>query len=140
MQLDESIYTVIKRHCAEGDRFADERQYRSAVGAYNKAWELIPAPKNDWEASTWILAAIGDACFLGGHPASSKEAFTYALTCPGGLGNPFIHLRLGQLSHDAGNLDAAADELMRAYMGAGEDIFAKEDVKYLLFLRTRAVL
>ena len=69
-----------------------------------------------------------------------QEALSLALTCPGGLGNPFIHMRLGQLAYDAGELDAAADELMRAYMGAGDAIFENEDRKYLTFLGTRAKL
>jgi hypothetical protein len=33
---------------------------------------------------------------------------------------------------------AAADELMRAYMGAGPEIFAEQDPKHLRFLQTRA--
>jgi hypothetical protein len=41
---------------------------------------------------------------------------------------------------DAGEPDAAADELIRAYMGAGQEIFASEDRRYLDFLKTRAKL
>lgn len=137
MELDESIHQLIKTHCSEGDALTDSAQYEAAVAAYNKAWELIPDPKADWNASTWILAAIGDACFLGGYATSSKEALAFALTCPGGIGNPFIHMRLGQLAYDAGNLDAAANELMRTYLGAGDEIFENEDRKYLTFLGTR---
>ena len=59
-----------------------------------------------------------------------------AVMCPKGLGNPFIHLRLGQCQFERGNLERAADELMRAYMWSGADIFAKEDPGYLLFLGT----
>ena len=119
---------------------ADSAQYEAAVAAYNQAWDLVPEPKTIWNASTWILAAIGDACFLGGYATSSKGALSPALTCPGGLGNPFIHMRLWQLAYDAGDLDAAADELMHAYMGAGDGIFDNEDRKYLTFLGTRAKL
>ena len=36
-----------------------------------------------------------------------------------------------------GNLDRSADELARAYMGAGTSIFANEDAKYSAFLKTR---
>lgn len=140
MELDESIHRLIKTHCAKGDALADGAQYEAAVAAYNQAWELVPEPKTNWNASTWILAAIGDACFLGGYATSSKGALSFALTCPGGSGNPFIHMRLGQLAYDAGDLDAAADELMRAYMGAGDEIFENEDRRYLTFLGTRAKL
>ena len=62
------------------------------------------------------------------------------MTCPGGLGNPFLHLRLGQVLLDQGHDDLAADELMRAYMGAGAEIFESEDGRYLRFLGTRANL
>jgi hypothetical protein len=34
---------------------------------------LLPEPQTDWEAATWILAAIGDANFLG-------DDFTAGLT------------------------------------------------------------
>jgi hypothetical protein len=57
---------------------------------------------------------------------------------PGGLGNSFLHLRLGQVLLDLAEPDLAADELMRAYMGAGETIFETQEPKYLAFLRTRA--
>jgi hypothetical protein len=60
------------------------------------------------------------------------------MTCPGGLGNPFLHLRFGQILFESGDHDLAADELIRAYMGAGDEIFENEDPKYLNFLKTRA--
>jgi hypothetical protein len=54
------------------------------------------------------------------------------------FGNPFIHLRLGQAQLELGNEERAADELMRAFMGGGHEIFESDDQKYLDFLRTRA--
>jgi hypothetical protein len=58
--------------------------------------------------------------------------------CLDAIGNPFLHLRLGQCQFELGALDGAADELMRAYMGAGSDIFKDQDPKYLRFLQSRA--
>jgi hypothetical protein len=57
--------------------------------------------------------------------------------CPKAIGNPFLHLRLGQCQFELGNLDRAADELARAYMGAGLEIFDSEDAKYFEFLKMR---
>lgn len=54
-----------------------------------------------------------------------------------GLGNPYIHLRLGQLYYEQENFDKAVDELTRAYMGGGLDIFIEDDPKYLDFLETK---
>ncbi|WP_231978956.1 MULTISPECIES: tetratricopeptide repeat protein [unclassified Pseudomonas] len=139
-ELSPDLYEEIKQLSAAGDLLAESGCFEEAIGQYNKAWLLIPEPKNDWEAATWILAAIADACFLSGFKTSAREALQYAMTCPGGIGNPFLHLRLGQVLLDEGQEDYAADELMRAYMGAGADIFAAEEEHYLVFLKTRANL
>jgi len=139
-ELDDKIYAKIKEYCKSGDQLAEGQNYRSAIADYNKAWKLVPEPKNEWNASTWILAAIGDSSFLGGFYSSAKSALEYALTCPDGLGNAFIHLRLGQVLFELNELDKSAEELIRAYMGDGAEIFQSEDPKYFDFLRTRAKL
>ncbi len=61
-----------------------------------------------------------------------------ATTCPDAIGNPFLHLRLGQCQFELADLDKASDELIRAYMGAGKDIFSQDDAKYFKFLTTQA--
>jgi tetratricopeptide (TPR) repeat protein len=140
LELDDEIHERIKIFCSNGDKFSEQSRFDEAISEYNEAWKLIPAPKNEWEASTWVLTAIADACFLSGRNKSARQALEYAMTCPGAVGNPFLHLRFGQVLYEASEKDAAADELIRAYMVAGEDIFSKDDPKYLNFLRTRAII
>jgi len=101
-ELDAAVHEQIKAHCAAGDKLAEARAFEGAIAEYNKAWSLVPDPANDWEASTWILAAIADAAFLGGYLTSAREALQYAMTCPGAIGNPFLHLRFGQVLFDSG--------------------------------------
>jgi tetratricopeptide (TPR) repeat protein len=139
-ELDDAVYEQIKAFCASGDALAEAGAFKEAVVEYNKAWELVPDPRNEWNASTWILAAVADACFLGGYKGTAYDTLAYAMTCPGAIGNPFLHLRFGQILHDRGDLDHAADELIRAYALEGEEIFAAEDPRYLAFLKTRAIL
>ena len=139
-ELSSELHSEITRLCKAGDDLAEAGKFEEAIAEYNNAWKLVPDPKNMWEASTWILTAIADACYLGGYKKSARQALEYAMTCPGAVGNPFLHLRFGQVLFDAGELDAAADELIRAYMGAGEEIFRKDDPKYITFLKTRAVI
>lgn len=136
-ELPSSLHEDIKKLCAEGDALAERRLYEEAIATYNKAWALVPDPKNDWEASTWVLAAIGDACFLGGFFTTSMEALNYSMQCPGGRGNPFLHLRLGQCALELGQDDVASDNLARAYMLEGKEIFAQDDAKYFEFLKTK---
>lgn len=137
-ELSEATHSEIQRLSAKGDALANERKYSEAIPVYWQAWDLLPEPKTEWEAATWLLAAIGDANFLGRDYTAGKDNLTTAMHCPNAIGNPFLHLRLGQCQFELGVLDRAADELMLAYMGAGSDIFKDQDPKYLRFLQSKA--
>lgn len=137
LELPANLYERISQLSAEGDVLAEKSEFENAISKYNEAWEIVPEPKNDWEASTWLLAAIGDACFLSGFYTSGIEAFQYALTCPNGKDNPFINLRLGQCLFEKQDLTNATEYLSRAYMLEGKDIFTQESPKYFEFLKTK---
>ena len=140
IELPSTTHDEITHLCANGDALAASGNYEDAIAQYSRAWEIVPEPRTQWKASTWILAAIADAAFLRNYKTSAREALEYAMACPGAIGNPFLHLRLGQVLLDVGEEDTAADELMRAYAVAGSELFASEDPRYLSFLATRAVL
>ena len=53
-ELDPHLHTRINRFCEIGDTLAAEGKYNDAVAAYQYAWNLLPAPKENWEAATWI--------------------------------------------------------------------------------------
>lgn len=139
-ELPEQLHERILSWCAKGDVLAEAGKRQEALAAFNEAWKLIPDPKNEWEAATWVLAAIGDTAYLDGDYVNARRALEYGMNCPGAIGNPFMHLRLGQLLFEVNELERAADELMRAYMGAGPKIFGAEDRKYLTFLKSKAQL
>ena len=135
-QLSNAVHGRIKALCLNGDIFAQEAEYTAALEQYWMAWDLLPEPQTDCEAATWILGAIGDANFLGRDFDAGRDNLSMAMHCPGAIGNPFLHLRLGQCQFELGNLDRAADNLARAYMAAGRDIFEGEE-KYFMFLKSR---
>nr|WP_233175731.1 tetratricopeptide repeat protein [Dyella sp. ASV24] len=136
-ELPAELYDEVVTLSSEGDMLAGLGEFTNAIGIYNEAWKLIPEPKASWEASTWLLVAIGDACFLSGKFKSGRDATGFALQCPGGFGNPFIHLRLGQCELELGNVDAAAEHLTRAYALEGKGIFDRDDAKYFDFLKSK---
>lgn len=138
--LEESIYQRVKALCAEGDQLCAGTSVKDGIAKYVEALGLVPEPHTQWEAATWIYVAIGDAHFRTGNFEKMLRCFVNAVQCPGGLGNPYVHLRLGQAHFELGNIENAADELTRAYMGAGMKIFMEDDGKYLAFLETRIEL
>lgn len=135
--LSDDVSERIEDLCQAGDAAADAEDYQGAIGKYREAWNLIPEPQHDWEASTWVLTAIADAYILNGDHDYALEALQHAINCPNGLGNPYVHLRLGEAHFELGNLPEAADELTRAYMGGGPEIFQNEDPRYFEFLKTQ---
>jgi tetratricopeptide (TPR) repeat protein len=137
-KLSDELHEEIKRLCASGDDLVEAGHYPDALEKYWAAWDLLPEPKTHWDAALWILVSVGEANFFGGDFEAGRDNLSQAMHCPDALGNPFIHLRLGQCQFELNNLDRAADELMRAYMGDGPEIFEGQDDKYIQFLKTRA--
>jgi tetratricopeptide (TPR) repeat protein len=135
-ELDPAVHERIQALCAQGDALAENDRFPAALKKYWAAWDLLPEPRTAWEAATWILGAIGDANFLGGDFAAGRDNLTHAMHCPDAVGNPFLHLRLGQCLYELGELDRAADELTRAYTTGGAEVFEDAE-EYFAFLRTR---
>ena len=135
MELDDKIYDQITKLCDVGDNLADESDYDNAIKAYNRALELVPLPKEIWEASTWIYTAIGDAYFLDRHYNKALDNFFNAMKCPDGTSNPFINLRIGECFYELKNHDKAKEYLLCAYMLDGENVFSNEDSCYLNFIK-----
>lgn len=135
-ELPDDVYDEITALCKRGDEFVRKGEQREAYACYTAAWELIPEPKIEWEASTWVLAAMGDVLFARSQFEDARNLFLRAVQCPGGLGNPYIHLRIGQCQFENGNIAGASENLTRAYMGGGPELFEQEHPKYLAHLRT----
>ena len=128
--VSQPLQAEIDRLCAQGDADADRARYPEALAAYWAAWDLLPEPKLACEAATWILAAVGDANFLGGDFVAGRDNLSTVMHCPGALGIPFLHMRLGQCQFELGEHAAASAELTRAYVGGGASLFDGEDPKY----------
>lgn len=135
-ELSEATYEEIKRLCAAGDSLAEGKQFSNALAKYWSAWDLLPEPKTEWNAATWILTTIGDVNYRSGDYEAGRDNLGNAMHCPDAVGNPFIHLRLGQCQFELGNVDSAADELARAFIPEGKRLFENEDTKYLDFVKS----
>lgn len=119
-----------------GDEGLKQGEYADAVQHFQAALAVAPKASPPWEGTAWLLASLAEAYFFLGDYGPAYTALTQALHVPGALGTPFLHLRLGQVQFELGELQQAAAELKRAYQARGEEIFADEDDKYLEFLRS----
>lgn len=136
-----AAFVVISQKCSEATAILDrggKEDVRLAFNGFSSAYALLPQPREKWHATAWILSRMGECYFRAGSFQQAKELFSDLMGCPGTIGNPWLHLRHGEVSFETGDLRRAADELIRAYMGGGKEIFAKEDKKYYEFLKTKA--
>jgi tetratricopeptide (TPR) repeat protein len=136
-ELPQGVYDQIRALGTEGDGLAEAGRFDEAIARYEAAWEALPEPKQVWNAATWILGAIGDVAFQAGRTTLAIDALGSAIQCPGGAGNPFLQMRLGQALLDSGDEESAAHALGRALELAGPEIFTREDGRYLSFAAAR---
>lgn len=133
-ELEVELHRQVTILSEKGNALVDAGRLDEALEAFISALELLPEPVTKWEAATWLLTALGDTLFFKGDYENAKQALQDAMHCPGAIGNPFIHLRLGQVQLELGNERRAADELTRALMGGGDEIFENQDPKYRRWL------
>lgn len=134
-ELDGKTHQKITDLCELADKHCNQDNFESALAKYHEALDLVPEPITDWEASTWILTAIIDTYFFMQNYDKALPVLKHLMHCPGAIGNPFIHLRYGQVAFELDMIEKAKDELARAFMGGAEEIFEDEDPKYLAFIK-----
>ncbi len=136
MELKDKVYQKIVELCEDGNVFIEKGDFNKAIDKYSEALKLIPEPKYDWEASTWIYTALGDSCYQIPDYNKAINYFFETLKCPNGLGNPFVLLRIGECFYELKNKDKAKEYLLQAYMCGGEDVFFEENDKYFKLINT----
>jgi len=137
MELADETYEQICALSQRGNDLADEGSLEEALLCFEDAWDLLPEPKIDWDAARWLLAAIGDLQFQLGELHAARENLSLAMLTPKAIENPFLHLRLGQVQFELGQMIEAADELGRAYELDGTRVFNGEDPKYLELVKAK---
>lgn len=136
-KLNNQLHSEIERLCESGDSFAKKGIFSFALRNYWMAYDLLPEPREEWLAGTWILVAIGDTNFLNKDYQAGADNLSAALHFPSGPGNSFLHLRLGQCYYELGRMNEAADELMKAYGQEGEEFFENEEPKYFELIQSK---
>ena len=131
-KLPHDLRMMIDKLCQKGDQFAQIDQPDDALDQYEAAWELLPSPKNQWPAATWILLAAGDVYFEQRNFVVAEQTLHEALNFPDGETNPFIWLRLGQCRFELGDLNGAAMAFEQALKIGGDEIsqFSQDATRY----------
>ncbi len=138
MELPDDIYDQITELSEKGDAHAEKEQFSAALTHYEKTLSLLPEPKTDWEAATWLYVAIGDALFNRQKFDEAMDAFQKALMSPDGTENPYIWFSIGQVYYEQENKEKAKTHFMSAFMLDGKEIFEDTDPAYYELIKEEA--
>jgi len=137
MELERSLEARVVEIYDDACDLVDKGKLQGAFEKFSQALALVPAPIQGCSLTAGILAGLGEVYFRTKSYDQGQEALSHAMRCSGAIGNPFLHLRLGQCEFELGNDDRASDELAQAYLAGGKRVFSREDPRYLEFLKTR---
>lgn len=123
-ELPDDIYEHVEALSEEGNDLIDDGDAAGAEAVWRQALDLLPEPRDVWEAYTWLNASIGEACYVQENYDDAVQVLFDALNGPEAQANPFIHYMLGKSLWKRGDdEEGAIDALLRAHMLDGSDIF-----------------
>jgi tetratricopeptide (TPR) repeat protein len=129
-QLDSKIAEITRR----AKNYSFDGKHQASIDEYHNALDLIGQNVKKSKHAVMLYSGIGEVYFLQQKWEEALEYYGNAVQSEGGLGEPLIHLRLGQLRYELDQKEKAKDELLRAYMGGGEKYFEDENPKYLALI------
>ncbi|SEA37455.1 tetratricopeptide repeat protein [Pedobacter hartonius] len=134
-ELTDEQQDLMDDYCEKGNAEMDEENYAAAADWFKKAYAILPDPKDDWEATGYITASLGDALFSDGKFEEAKAQLLVAHEFyTADKNNPFVLLRLGETYFELGDEKLALEFLLKAYQMEGQQLF-EDDKKYLKFLK-----
>lgn len=136
----DEVFDRIEELCERGEEYMDIGKYRPAIKKFWKAFDLLPEPKTQYPAGTWLLVSIGDINFQVGNYKGGVDNLSKAKQFPEGEGNPFLHFRLAQCHLELEQEASALAEFDMAYQEDGKAIFEDEDPKYWTFYQNNRKL
>ena len=134
-QLNDQIVARITELCELGDDDVENQRFDAGIARYEEALGLVPRPLYSWAVTTWILTAMAEAYHLMKDHARVKETLMETFRCEGAIGNPFLHLRLGQAEIALGQKGRGVEELIRAHERGGDEVFDGEEPRYLAMVK-----
>lgn len=133
MEINNELYAKIEKLSELGNHEADYGNYEDALKYFNDAYDLLPIPKEKWEAYIWLCASIGDMYFSLKKYDMAMDYFERSYA-EDSIGNPFILLRIGEIHYELNHKKEAKEYLLRAYMLEGKEIFDGKNQKYYKWL------
>ena len=144
-ESEDDFYTDFRHAATDGDNAMSEKRWDDAFSCYYSAWEILceDQPEHQAYEAFWLVVNWANSSFMSGDFSDCLDRLHEALGIfrDFGLvvGNPFFHLRVGQCLFELAESDEergdaegqVIDNLSRALICGGIEIFDQEDQRYL---------
>lgn len=139
-ELADDIFDQIIDLSEDGEDLFENGDFQEAIDKWSTALQLLPEPKDNWQAALWLYTSLGDGYRYLGDLDQALKAFKKAYEGVEGASNPYVLYSLGATLYDLNRKDEAVSFLLKAYEIEGKDIFAEDGVTYLAFLDEKHLL
>lgn len=137
--LESEVMRSVRALCEHGDTLVSMKEYSFAISKYYEALSLIPDPKKEYKAATWIYTSIGETYWKQRDFNNAGMAFLKAVKSVGGKQIARVNLRLGECLYECGDSVHSTEYLCQAYMLEGENAFRYEDPKYFAAIKPEVI-
>ncbi|MEP3373557.1 MAG: hypothetical protein ABJL43_06510 [Maribacter dokdonensis] len=114
----------------------NEKDSETKTNELLKIYESLTDDQKRTRAGRYNIVHIAEVYFAASMIDEAFENFNFVMQFKDTIGNPFLHLRLGQLNYLTKNTDKMNDELSRALIMGGEPIFKDEDPKLIEMVKS----
>lgn len=129
--LEPELKEQVVALCQKGMEQAEIERFEPSNRSFSKVYELLPEPKEEWKAYTWLRASMADNYF---ELKLFKEALIFFQEAvekdEDYKTNAFVRMRIGQCIFELEGESAALADLKLAYSMGGDEVFEDEYAKY----------
>lgn len=100
-EIPNDIFDQVTRLSQAGNEAQERGNLNDAIAHWKQGLALLPDPRFQWSATSWLLAAIGEAQRQSGQIDAACQTFLEADGTDDGK-NPFVQFMLGACLYDLG--------------------------------------
>ncbi len=130
--LEPELKAQVVDICNKAVDAQEEERFHASNRYLQDVYELLPEPKAEWKAYTWLISSMADNHFEQDEYVAAFEKLEEVFTLDGESNeNAYLCLRRGQCALELEHDDLAKQLLSRAFELEGKEIFEDEHSKYL---------
>jgi hypothetical protein len=130
--LESELKAQVVELCNKAVEAQEEERFHASNRDLQKVYDLLPEPKNEWKAYSWLISIMADNHFEQEEYIASFEKLEEVFTLDAeSTENAYLCLRRGQCALELEHDELAKQFLTRAFELEGKELFEDEHSKYL---------